>query len=468
MKEQHPSDLSNAPTSGKLSQAPLTMANIAEREPMHRSSSVARVMKRGLGLLTLGIVLAACAGDAELNTRADLAGPEAQSIENLTTWILIVTYVVFAVVMFVTFEAWRRYRVRTDDYEDDEFPEQIDHNTTAEILFNGVPFVILIVVGFFTFLLHWELNGEPDVNPITLDVAGETVDWEPEIVVVGQQWWWEYQYHFGDVELVAQRVENLPVADITTATQMIIPVGEEIELEITSRDVIHSHWIPALNGKRDAVPGRQSAPWKIQADEPGVFFGQCTEFCGLSHSRMRMQVIALPMPEFREWVSAQMQGVTLSAETQAYVDQLVAGETPAPEGTEQRAVSTFRGKCASCHLLEGVADDLFSQERVAEQLVAGAAPNLTHFASRTTFAGGIRNVYDPDTGNFNENDLREWLNNPADVKANFTEPVSEDDPRLRGMPNLNLTTEEIDDLVGLLESAGERPSDFVIAETGVE
>ena len=163
-----------------------------------------------------------------------------------------------------------------------------------------------------------------------------------------------------------------------------------------------------------------------------------------------------------------MQGVALDADTQAYVDELVAGATPAPEGSSQRAVATFRGKCASCHLLEGVADDLWSQERVAEQLVAGAAPNLTHFASRSTFAGGIVNVYDPDSGDFNENDLRAWLRNPADIKANFTEPVSADDPRLRGMPNLNLTAEEVDDLVGLLQATGEPPSDFVIPETGVE
>ena len=467
MTDFHSPDLSPEPSSGNYSQAHLTMPTSAERNRMHRSSP-ARWLTRGVGVAALAFVLAACAPDAELNTRADLAGPEAIQIENFTTWILIVTYVVFALVMGATLWAWAKFRIKTDDYEDDEFPAQVDHNTTAEILFNGVPIVILVVVGFFTFLLHWELNGEPDVNPITVDVAGQSIDWEPEIVVVGQQWWWEYQYHFGDVELTAQRVENLPVADITTATQMVIPVGQEIELEVTSRDVIHSHWIPALNGKRDAVPGRQSAPWKIQADEPGVFFGQCTEFCGLSHSRMRMQVIALEMPEFQAWVSAQMQGIALDAETQAYVDELVSGATPAPENSEQRAVATFRGKCASCHLLEGVADDLWSAERVAEQLVSGAAPNLTHFASRTTFAGGIVNVYDPDTGAFNENDLRAWLRNPDDIKANFTEPVSADDPRLRGMPNLNLTTEEVDDLVGLLQAAGERPSDFIIQETGVE
>ncbi len=467
MTDQRTHNLPFADGLRKASQARLTKPTTSESKRM-QSTSPARWLKRGAGFAALAFVLAACASDAELNTRADLAGPEAIQIENFTTWILIVTYVVFALVMLVSFEAWRRYRVKGDDYEDDVFPAQVDHNTTAEILFNGIPFAILVVVGFFTFLLHWELNGENDVNPITVDVAGQTIDWEPEIVVVGQQWWWEYQYHFGDVELTAQRVENLPVADITTATQMVIPVGQEIELEVTSRDVIHSHWIPALNGKRDAVPGRQSAPWKIQADEPGVFFGQCTEFCGLSHSRMRMQVIALEMPEFQAWVSAQMQGIALDAETQAYVDELVSGATPAPENSSERAVATFRGKCASCHLLEGVADDLWSAERVAEQLVSGAAPNLTHFASRTTFAGGIVNVYDPDTGEFNENDLRAWLRNPADVKANFTEPVSADDPRLRGMPNLNLTTEEVDDLVGLLQAAGERPSDFVIQETGVE
>ena len=183
---------------------------------------------------------------------------------------------------------------------------------------------------------------------------------------------------------------------------------------------------------------------------------------------MRMQVVALPMEEFQAWVTAQMQGVPLDAETEAYVAALVSGETPTPETSEQRAIATFRGKCASCHLMEGVADDLWSEEKVAEQLVAGAAPNLTHFSSRTTFAGGIRNVWDVETGEFNQNDLREWLANPADIKANFAEPVSEDDTRMRGMPNLGLSTQEIDDLVALLESTGPKPSMDIIEKTGVE
>lgn len=429
--------------------------------------SLRRHLGRGLLVLLGALVLAACAGDAELNTRADLAGPEAETIETFMTWLLVVCYVVFALVLGFTLYCWKKFKV-DGEYEEGDWPEQEDENPLVEAMSNGIPALILVIVGVFTFIVHRDINSV-DVNPIPVVTGdGTEVSWEPEVVVVGQQWWWEYQYHFGDVDLVAQRVETLPDADITTATQMVIPVGQEIELHVTSRDVIHSHWIPALNGKRDAVPGRQSSPWKIQADEPGVFFGQCTEFCGLSHSRMRMQVVALPMDEFQAWVTAQMEGVALDADTQAYVDELVSGATPETGSDMQRAVSTFRGKCASCHLMEGVADDLWSREKVAEQLVSGAAPNLTHFASRTTFAGGIRNIYDPKTGEFNANDLRVWLQNPEEVKANYAEPVSEDDTRMRGMPNLNLSTQEIDDLVMLLESAGAKPDADLIEQTGVE
>ena len=435
---------------------------------MARISLAARKAFRLLAVVLVAFVLASCADDAELDTLGDqLAGPEARDIGSFMTWILWICYAVFAVVLGITLYAWKNFRIKTDDYEEGDWPEQVHGNTTAELAWTAAPAILLAVVAVFTLGLHASVNSNDD-NAISIVVGDETVAWEPEVVVVGQQWWWEYQYHFGDVDLVAQRVETLPTADLTTATQMVIPVGMEIELEITSRDVIHSHWIPSLNGKRDAVPGRQSSPWKIQADEPGVYFGQCTEFCGLSHSRMRMQVIALPMDQFQAWVTAQMEGVALDAADQAYVDALVAGDTPTPENSTQRAIATFRGKCASCHLMENVADDLWSSERVAEQLVSGVAPNLTHFSSRTTFAGGIRNGWDPETGEGNANDGRSWLQNPEAIKANYTEPVSEGDSRMRGMPNLGLSTPAIDALVALLESTGPKPSAAIITETGVE
>ncbi|MFT7476332.1 MAG: cytochrome c oxidase subunit 2 [Verrucomicrobiales bacterium] len=434
---------------------------------MTPTSPSARKVVRLLAVVVTMFVLASCAGDAELDTLNDLAGPEAKSIDRVMKILLYLSYVVFAGVLGVTLYAWKNFRIKTDDYEDGDWPEQIHGNNKLEVAWTIIPMVILAAIGAVTIVLQVSINSTED-NPISLLVGSEQVDWEPEIVVIGQQWWWEYQYHFGDVELTAQRIENLPTADLITATQMVIPVGQEIELEITSRDVIHSFWIPSLNGKRDAVPGRQSAPWKLEADREGVFFGQCTEFCGLSHSRMRMQVIALPMEQFQKWVTAQMEGVPLDPATEAYVSALVDGETPTPESAEQRAVATFRGKCASCHLMDGVADDLWSAETVAEQLVSGAAPNLTHFSSRTTFAGGILNVWDPETLEFNKNDIAKWLRNPADVKANFAQPISDDDKRMRGMPNLSLSTQEIDDLVALLETTGPKPSTFIIEETGVE
>jgi len=116
--------------------------------------------------------------------------------------------------------------------------------------------------------------------------------------------------------------------------------------------------------------------------------------------------------------------------------------------------------------MEGVADHLWSKQEVARKLVSGAAPNLTHFSSRTTFAGGIRNVWDPKTFKFNENDLRQWLIDPSSVKANFTD--ADDRGRVRGMPNLELTTQEVDDLVALLELTGPKPSEENIRDTGVE
>lgn len=421
---------------------------------------------RLVAVVAATVVLAACTQDPELTTLGDdLAGPEARQIDSFLQWILWISYVVFAGVLGVTLYSWKVFGIKGDDYEEDDWPEQIHGNDKLEWAWTALPAILLFGIGLFTLTVHNSLNSE-DTNPISVMVNGESVTWEPQVVVVGQQWWWEYQYHFGDVDIDQKRVQTLPTPDISTATQMVIPIGQEIELEITSRDVIHSHWIPSLNGKRDAVPGRQAAPWKIEADEPGVYFGQCTEFCGLSHSRMRMQVVALPEAEFQTWITAQMEGVPLDAETAAYVDALVAGETPAPETSAQRAVATFRGKCASCHLMEGVADDVWTAETVASKLVSGAAPNLTHFSSRTTFAGGIRNVWDPKTGEFNENDLRQWLINPESVKANYTE--LDERGRMRGMPNLELTTEEVDDLIALLEMTGPRPSDFVIAETGVE
>ena len=196
--------------------------------------------------------------------------------------------------------------------------------------------------------------------------------------------------------------------------------------------MIHSYWIPALNGKKDAVPGR-THHLTLEADEPGTYVGQCTEYCGLSHAYMRMIVRALPQDEYDQWVEDQL------AEAAEPSSELAA------EGEE-----VFGTLCASCHLVEGLNDDTYEG---ADQ-VSGAAPNLTHFASRGVYAGGIFDLWrdldgddvvetDELGGELEANQLEAWLRNPPGEKA-----LAPDDNR--GMPNLGLNESQIDALVAYL------------------
>ena len=212
-------------------------------------------------LLSVLVFVSSCSSGAELDTLKP-KGPTSRSIDALSDPVFLIAGIVFVIIFGGTALLWIRFR---DDHSDDEFPEQVHGNFNLEILWTLIPTLILAGVAVFTLITLSEIN-DSDNNVMALSVDGQSVSWEPEVVVVGQQWWWEYRYYLDGLEGVdLSDARNLPPADIVTSTQMVIPTGEEIELKITSRDVIHSHWIPALNGKRDAVPGRVS-PWKIEAD----------------------------------------------------------------------------------------------------------------------------------------------------------------------------------------------------------
>jgi cytochrome c oxidase subunit II len=228
--------------------------------------------------------------------------------------------------------------------------------------------------------------------------------------------------------------------DLVVANELVIPAGRQIDLTITSRDIVHSFWIPRLNGKRDAVPGRFH-PWSITADEPGKFVGWCTEFCGLSHARMRISAIALPPDEFDEWLE----------------NQLEEAETPTDEAA-LAGQETFAAQCASCHVVNS--PDIEYPDDFIPAQVAGAAPDLTKFATRTNFGGAIFSQYrgiEPnsnefdvtgyldlaETGTWNEADLRRWIRDAPSVKDMA--------PPDRGMPAFpGLSEEELDNLVAYL------------------
>jgi len=413
----------------------------------------------GLSVL-LGLVLSGCANNAELDTLKP-KGPTSREINTLSNWVFIAGGVILLMVVVAVLYIGFRFRTGRPE-EDEAFPPQVHGNSVLEIGWTILPAMIMTVIAVGTLITHISVNST-DANAMEIQVEGTSQTWEPTVVVVGQQWWWEYRYYLSSnitaSDLKGISAKDLPPADIVTSGQMVVPSGQEIELIVTSRDVIHSHWIPALNGKRDAVPNRYS-PWKIEADNPGVYFGQCTEFCGLSHARMRMQVVAVTDTDFQDWINTQMQPAAIPAGAEELVAAYRAdGSATLPEDASAaaRGVEAFISNCTSCHLINGVNDLSYD----GANQVSGAAPNLTHLASRTTFAGALLNLYNAD-GSLNRDDLSAWLRNPAALKDNAAT-----DPIPRGMPNLGLSENTISDLVAYLSTLGPKPTIQQIQQTQV-
>ena len=121
------------------------------------------------------------------------------------------------------------------------------------------------------------------------------------IAITGHQWWWEVQYE-----------DAVPSRRVLTANEIHIPTNRPVVLKVTSRDVIHSFWVPNLQGKRDLIPGYTTALW-MQASRAGVFRGQCAEFCGMQHAHMAFDVVAESDEEFARWLDAMRQAWPRSA-----------------------------------------------------------------------------------------------------------------------------------------------------------
>lgn len=424
-------------------------------EPMHRSRRVvSKRLRASLVVAGLALIAASC-GDRPLSTM-DPESPIAGELDSLLFWLLIVSGIIFVLVQGAVIYMAMRFRVRTPDnpddiYEDEIFPDQVHGNTSLEIGWTIVPTLIMAVVAFFTLSTLFgleDVSGEDD--------PGRQIE---KVVVVGHQWWWEFQYHLAD--------SPDGVADIITSGELVLPVGEEIPLDVTSRDVIHSFWVPALNGKRDAVPGRTNT-WTIETSTVGRFPGECTEFCGLSHAYMEKWAVGVTPADFAVWAANQRTDVDPS-------EYVTAAGTPAEDKTQaQLGWEVFNNNCASCHVINGLtmlgdppdteAGYAGSVDSAAmydganrliprDVLIAGAAPNLTHVASRSTFAGGIFELYEnPDDtpyldlaerGTLNRGQLEHWIVNAPEVKANAAD-------ELRGMPARALSDDEVDQVVAFL------------------
>jgi cytochrome c oxidase subunit 2 len=198
------------------------------------------------------------------------------------------------------------------------------------------------------------------------------------IHVIAHQWWWEIQYVSPD-----------PTRDFTTANEVHIPVGKPVRIELTTADVIHSFWVPALSGKMDTIPGQTNVTW-MQADKPGVYRGQCMQFCGQEHALMGFLVTAESPKDFQAWWDRQLQAPQAPGQEQAAA-RFREGE------------QAFMRNCAVCHSIRGT----FAQGKVG--------PNLSHLMERKSLgAATLPNSI---------GDLSGWIANPQQMKPGNMMPT---------------------------------------------
>jgi cytochrome c oxidase subunit II len=344
--------------------------------------------RRAAVVFASALLLAGCAGE---QNALDPAGPYAQAPHDLIRPVFLIALGVFVLVQGLVLYSAFRFRERRGD---DAMPVQVEGNTRLEIVWTIIPALILAVIAVPTVRGVFEQMREPEDEYLTVEV-------------IGHRWWFEYYY---------------PDYDIYSANEMAIPTGKPVRLVMTAADlqrspalgVIHSFWIPRLAGKQDLVPGTTTY-LNLQADEPGRYLGQCAEFCGLSHANMRARVEAMTPADFEAWVAAQRTPAAVPA----------AGSLEA-RGRELFADLGQRQACASCHQVwEGTTTR-----------GPGQGPDLTHLFSRKEFAGAIHDL--------DEANLRAWLADPNAMK-----PMQYEVNGI-GMPNLNLTPDEIDALVAYL------------------
>ncbi|WP_018261596.1 cytochrome c oxidase subunit II [Methylobacterium sp. WSM2598] len=200
------------------------------------------------------------------------------------------------------------------------------------------------------------------------------------IRVIGHQWWWEVQYE--DPE---------PSRGFTTANEIHVPVGVPVQVKLESTDVIHSFWVPSLMGKQDLIPGRNNAI-HFTVERPGIYRGQCAEFCGMQHAKMGLLVIAEDEAAFAHWRDGQV------------------APRPEPASDETRAgeAAFVAAPCSMCHQVRGTA-------------AAGRnGPELTHVGSRRTLAAG--------TLPMSRGNLAAWIVDPHGIKPGVNMPLVKLDP----------------------------------------
>lgn len=299
-------------------------------------------------LLAVPSVLAACANDNGQNSLSP-KGQNAKDIANLINPIWVIAIVIGIGVCLATVFVALRYR----DNDGKRNPKQTHGNSVLEIGWTILPALLLAAVAVPTISLIFKLADTPPKSEAL------------QVEVVGKQWWWEFQYKANQPKFGVDE-------KVVTSTMLHVPVGAKITFSETSDNVLHSFWVPELSGKKDVVPGRTNVLTITASEEPGLFRGACAEYCGLSHANMKFWVKVESKADYAKWIAAQQDGPA-----QAY------------EG-EVASLTGKKYQCVNCHVFDNSATPNYG-------------PNLTHFASRQYFAGGMYRT--------NRANLKRWIMN---------------------------------------------------------
>ena len=340
----------------------------------------------------------------------DTKGPVAKTqleVFYVTVW---VTLVIFVIVAAVLTYATLKFRVKKNEGTKPADPHQGHGNPLIELSLIAASIGALVIIAVPTLRAIW----------YSYDVPEEQRANAYEVNAHGLQWWFKFEYP-------AEQIDG--VGPLVTANELVIPAGRPVRVNLRTEDVIHSFWVPKLAGKVDMIPNRGNHMW-LQADEPGYFWGQCAEYCGESHAVMRFRVIALAADEFAAWLenqknparvveapAAEAPKATLAGyEIKKEWGRNAPGWSPEFDQDPMRAWTAFqfpnkeedaalvaKGRalfgqksCANCHAVRG------------HDYGGTTAPNLTHFGSRTTLAGGLLE-------NTKEN-VHRWIVDPNGVK----------------------------------------------------
>ncbi len=237
--------------------------------------------------------------------------------------------------------------------------------TRLWIFGGGIVFPVVLL----TALLAWSTWRSVD---LTVQTSNKAL----AISVTGNMWWWKVRYY-----------DPISGREIVTANEIHIPTGRNVYIGLNSADVIHSFWVPALAGKRDLIPGRVTG-LTLRADKPGVYRGQCAEYCGEQHALMAMHVVASPPAEFEAWLAHQAQPAA-----PATTPMLVRG----------RAVFLAQ-RCQACHTIRGVAEG------------GELGPDLTHVGGRMWIAAGTLPTHIGTLGG--------WIADPQSIKPGARMPAA--------------------------------------------